>query len=119
MEELIKKFVYTGVGVVAFTAEKVKEIVDNLVTEEKLTEEEGKKIVNDFLSNTEEKKGVFEEQLKAFGDKVNSMLNLGKTDTDELEDLKARIEVLEGQLATKNTPASKPASGGAAGKTTK
>ena len=49
MEDLFKKFVYTGVGLVSLTAEKLQKSIDTLVEEEKISEKEGKKIVNDFF----------------------------------------------------------------------
>ncbi|MEH0156299.1 hypothetical protein V6R21_19265 [Limibacter armeniacum] len=107
MEELIKRFVYTGVGIVAFTAEKVKEIVDKLVAEEKLTEEEGKKIVDEFLSNTESRKDEFESQLKVLAEKFSSVFSMKDAKTEDVEDLKARIEALEARQKTAKSSSAK------------
>lgn len=113
MEELLKKLVYTGVGITAFTIEKITEVVDKLVAEEKLTEEEGKKIVDEFVDNTEAKKSEFEEQLKTLAEKFTSSLNFDIDkitsmfkggDSEEVEILKARIEALEAAQTKASTP---------------
>ena len=36
MEDLFKKFLYTGVGLVAMTAEKIQKSVDKLISDGKL-----------------------------------------------------------------------------------
>ncbi len=60
MEDLLKKLVYTGVGVVSMTAEKLQEAVDKMVSERKMLADEGKKLVDEFFDTTEEKKKEFE-----------------------------------------------------------
>lgn len=96
MEDLFKKIVYTSVGLVAFTVEKLNESVDRLVKENKLTQEEGQKIVDDFLKNTEAKKDEFEAQLKTIAEKVVKGFNFAPS--TEMEDLKARLESLEEKM---------------------
>ena len=93
MEDLFKKFLYGGVGLVALTAEKIQKTVDNLVSENKLTTDEGKKIVNDFVKNTQTKREEFESQLKSITEKVVRSFDFA---TDhELKALKKRVDALE------------------------
>ncbi|OHX68360.1 phasin family protein [Flammeovirga pacifica] len=108
MEELLKKIVYTGVGITAFTVEKINDVVDKLVAEEKITEEEGKKIVDEIVSNTEAKKEEFETQVKSLAEKFTSSIDFDfdkiksmfkGSESEEVEILKARIEALEAQQA--------------------
>ena len=99
MEDSFKKFIYTGVGFVAYTAEKIQETVNELVSQDKITEEEGKKIVDDFLSNTEAKKEDFEAKLKGLADEVVGKFNFANASKgDNFDDLRARIERLEAKL---------------------
>lgn len=64
-----------------------------MVNDEKLSSEEGKKIISDFLKNTEDKKDQFDTQLKDVIEKVLSKFKfVSKTD---IEDLEARISKLE------------------------
>ena len=43
MENLIRKVLYTGVGIVAATTERLQMSIDELVEKGKISEEEGKK----------------------------------------------------------------------------
>ena len=101
MEDLIKKFLYAGVGIVSLTAEKLQNVVDELVKDEKLSIEEGKKIVTDFEKNVEGKKEEFETQLKKITEKTVKSFRFASR--DEVDALKARIENLESKQATTRT----------------
>ncbi len=96
MEDLFKKFIYTSVGVVAHTAEKIQQSVNKLIDENKISAEEGKKIVDDFIKNTNTKREEFESQLKSITEKVVKGLNYAKK--EEMEELRGRIEALEKEL---------------------
>lgn len=65
MEDLFKKFLYTGVGLVAMTAEKIQKSVDKLISDGKLSVEEGKKLIDKLVSDgklsTEEGKKVIDD----------------------------------------------------------
>lgn len=93
MEDLFKKVIYTGVGLVSTTAEKIQTNIDELVKKGSLSEEEGKKVVEDLLENTESKKEEFEGKLKEMINNAISALNLpSKSDIDSLL---TRIDELE------------------------
>ena len=99
MEELIKKFFYTGVGIASLTAEKLQESVDELVGRGKVSEEEGKKIVDDFASKAESRKEDFEGRLKDIVDNVRKGDIFPKFMTKEdLDTLVSRIEALESKI---------------------
>ncbi len=93
MEDLFKKFLYTGVGLVALTAEKMQKTIDKLVSENKISTEEGKKLVDEFIKNTSTKKEEFESQLKSITERVVRSFDFATA--HELKDLKKRVEVLE------------------------
>lgn len=100
MEEIVKNLVYTGVGLVAFTAEKVKESIDRLVEEDKISAEEGRKIVDEFIQNTESKKEALEQQLKLVVEDVMKNFS-GGGKSEKMEDLEARIAALEAKSTKK------------------
>ena len=103
MEDLIKKFVYTGVGIVALTAEKLQESVDEMVGKGKVSREEGKKMVEDFKSKVDERKEEVESKLKDFAASLSESLNLPKITTEEdLKDILKRIEALEAKVGMGN-----------------
>lgn len=96
MEELLKKILYTGVGFFSLTTSKIKELVNELVTDQKITEDEGKKLVDDFMSKTKDQRKDFEEQLKTVSSKFKK--DFDETSEDTINTLKKRIEELESQL---------------------
>lgn len=108
MQDILMKLLYSGVGMAALTAETVKQTIDKLVDDRKLSVEEGKKIVDDFLNNfqnTEAKKGDFEEQVGKIFDKVTK--SFGLVPAAEAEALQTRIEELEAELAEKTKAVAK------------
>ncbi len=80
----LKKVLLAGIGAVAITAEKSKEVVDQFVTKGELTVEQGKVLNEELKRNLQEKL------------KVDIMSeDLTKLSKEERETLKARLEALE------------------------
>lgn len=99
MEDLIKKFFYTGIGIASMTAEKLQESVDELVGKGKVSEDEGKKIVDDFSSKAETRREEFEGRLKEIVDNVRNGEFFPKFMTKEdMDTLVNRIEALEAKI---------------------
>jgi len=103
--ELLKNFVYAGVGLAALTTDKVKETVEDLVEKGKISDTEGKKIIEDFFKSTESKKDDFESKLKSLGDNISSKFEFLKGNDDEVDALKKKIEELEAKLKKANKTA--------------
>ena len=103
--ELIKNFVYAGVGLASLTTDKVKETVEDLVEKGKISDTEGKKIIEDFFKSTESKKDEFETRLKSLGDTITSKFDFLKKNDEEVETLKKKIEELEAKLKKASKPA--------------
>lgn len=97
MEDLIKKFVYTGVGLASLTAEKMQKSIDKLVDEDKISEKEGRKIVNEFFKKTESKKKLFETQIGKITEEVISKFDFSKA--KEILDLNKRVKALENKIS--------------------
>ncbi|MGF1532231.1 MAG: phasin family protein [Bernardetiaceae bacterium] len=95
MEDLIKKFIYTGVGLVSMTTDKFRQTIDQLVSDEKLSREEGKEIVDKFFQSTETRKEEFEQQLNQVIERVIAQFNFAPR--SEIEKLEARIKELEAE----------------------
>ena len=93
MEDLIKKVLYTGVGLVASATEKVQQSVNDLVDSDKISKDEGKKIVDSFVESTESKKNEFESRLKDMVEGVIGKLDLVRK--SDIEDLIKKVERLE------------------------
>ncbi|MCD7948894.1 MAG: DUF2680 domain-containing protein [Erysipelotrichaceae bacterium] len=86
--EDLKKILLAGVGAVALSAEKSKEVVDTLVKKGELTVEQGKVINEELKRNVKEK-------LKDPVDVDSVSRDLEKLNKDDLEALKAKIEELQ------------------------
>jgi polyhydroxyalkanoate synthesis regulator phasin len=107
MEKLFKKVLYTGVGIFAATTERLQNAIDELVERGKLSQEEGQKVVEDVVKNTEHKKEEYESRFRRLIDSAISKLNLPQSDThDKLEKRVKSLEVKLG-LLTKELEANK------------
>jgi polyhydroxyalkanoate synthesis regulator phasin len=108
MEDLFKKFVYTGVGMVSMTLDKFQKSVEKLVDDDKLSQEEGKKLVDDLFKNTEARREEFEAKLKKVVEEVMVRMNLAtQTQIHELQDRLAVIETKLGIEVPENKEESK------------
>jgi len=99
IEDLFKKFVYTGVGLVSLTKDRLEKTIEELIKEDKISTLEGEKIVKDFFKNTESKKMELEENLKKIVDKAVAKFKFASE--KELEELTNRVTLLE-QLLKKH-----------------
>jgi polyhydroxyalkanoate synthesis regulator phasin len=100
MKKFLKKVFYTGVGFASLTAERIKNTVEGLVSDGKISEEEGKRIIEDLNKNTESKKDELESNFNQLAEKMLKSFKLGTA--KDLENLEDRISVLESLLAKKD-----------------
>lgn len=99
MEALIKKVLYTGVGLVANTTEKVQQKVNNFVDLDGDYKKEGKRIVNTFTKSAEARRENLEDKAKDVFENVMSRFDLiSKKDYDVL--LKKINKLEKAQKAT-------------------
>ena len=101
MTSLFKEFVYSYVGMVAWTAEKAQSFVNSMVEEEKISREEGKEIMEDLLQTAEDKKEGFQSQVETAIEKATK--NFRFASASDLDVLKERITTLE-EKGTKKAP---------------
>ena len=99
MEDLFKKFLYTGVGLVAMTTEKIQKSVDKLISDGKLSIEEGKNIIDKLVKegrlSTDEGKKVIEDLVE----KGKLSAEEGKKAIDEfLKNAKSKRSEVETQI---------------------
>lgn len=93
MIELAQKIAYTSIGLVAFTLEKMQETIDDLVYSDKISAEEGEKIIHELMRDAGSIKEEVEYQLRSNVEKLFHQFTAQKE--DRLEDLKKRLEYLE------------------------
>ncbi|HEX8327021.1 MAG TPA: hypothetical protein VF629_05740 [Hymenobacter sp.] len=103
MEDLFKKFVNAGVGYIAQGSKSLQSTIEKLVRDNKMTQEEGKKIIEDLMKSGETKRAELEKQFQGLTERVKSTVGLG--------DSKAK--------APAKKPAAKPAAKPASSATSK
>jgi polyhydroxyalkanoate synthesis regulator phasin len=96
MLELIEKVVMTTIGVAAITQKKAEELVAEMKERYKLSEEEGKNLVEKIQSMARENREKVREMAEAEVKKVVD--RLGLVSVDEFEQLKKRVQDLEARL---------------------
>jgi polyhydroxyalkanoate synthesis regulator phasin len=96
MVDLIKKALYTGVGLAVLTKEKAEELVKELTQQAKLSEQEGKELFDGLLKQSEQARNDFQTKVDDAVLTVVKRLNLATK--DELESLKAKVEELSSKI---------------------
>ena len=96
MEESIKKMVYAGVGLAAQATEKFEKTVNDLIQRGKISDKEGKKIVDEFFKKTEKKKDSFESRFRSTTEEIIERFNFATQ--KDVKSLKKKIEKLEKEL---------------------
>lgn len=100
--EKLKNFIYAGIGLATTTSDKIKNTVEDLVEKGKISDAEGKKIVDDFFNSTNEMKDDFEERLKSFSNELTEKFEFLKKKGNVIDSLEAKIEELENKLEEAN-----------------
>ena len=98
MLDLTRKAILTSIGLGLIAKDKIDEAVQKIREENKLTEEESRKLAKELLDQSEEARKNIEEEVK--GMVADTMKNLNIPSRKDFEDLKARIEKLEDQMDT-------------------
>jgi polyhydroxyalkanoate synthesis regulator phasin len=96
MVDLIKKAIYTGVGLAVLTKEKAEELVKDLSQQAKLSEQEGKELFDSLLKQSENARNDLQTKLDATVLAVVNRLNLATK--DEVASLKAKIDELSAKI---------------------
>ena len=96
MLDLIEKVVMTTIGVAAITQKKAEELVAEMKDRYKLSEDEGKNLVERIQTMARENREKVREMAEAEVQKV--VERLGLVSVDELERLKKRVQELEARL---------------------
>jgi polyhydroxyalkanoate synthesis regulator phasin len=91
MIDLVKKAMFTGIGMLSLSKDKIEEIARDFIEKGKLSEQEGEKFVAELLKKSEESRAELKKQVE---EQVQTLL--GKMDLASQSDLTAlRTEILE------------------------
>ena len=94
MLDFIKKTIFIGAGLASMTAEKVEEAVAEIVKKGELSEKQGRELVKDLLDKSSKARKDLTERIEKT---IQDALEKLKIPTrKEIDELKARIERLEG-----------------------
>jgi polyhydroxyalkanoate synthesis regulator phasin len=96
MIDLIKKALYTGVGLAVLTKEKAEELVHELSQQAKLSEQEGKELFDSLLKQSENARNDLQSKIDETVLAVVKRLNLATK--DEVAGLKAKIDELSSKV---------------------
>jgi len=101
MIELVKKTLLAGVGVAALTKEKLEEVAKDFVEKGKMTEQEGKDLVKDLITRSEESRQELQKQI---GEKVEEILKkMDLAKKSEMNALKQEIAELREALKSRES----------------
>lgn len=103
MEKQLKNFLYAGVDLAAEVSTKFESSVKDLIAKGKISEVEGKKLVDELFEKTEARKQEFEAKFNEVKEKVGITK---KSDEEVLAELKQKVADLESKVGKK---AAKPA----------
>ena len=98
MIELIKKTLFTTIGVASLTKDKVEEIAKDFVEQGKMTEQEGRKLVDEIMTKSKESQEEFTRKVEEIVEGYVAKLNLAKA--SELEELRAEVRLLKEKIET-------------------
>jgi polyhydroxyalkanoate synthesis regulator phasin len=96
MVDLIKKALYTGVGLAVLTKEKAEELVKELTQQAKLSEQEGKELFDGLLKQSEQARNDFQAKIDEAVLTVVKRLNLATK--DEVVTLTAKVDALASKV---------------------
>ena len=98
MIELIKKTLFTTIGVASLTKDKVEEIAKDFVEQGKMTEQEGRKLVDEIMTKSKESQEEFTRKVEEIVEGYVAKLNLAKA--SELEELRAKVRSIKEKIET-------------------
>jgi polyhydroxyalkanoate synthesis regulator phasin len=96
MVDLIKKAFYTGLGLAVLTKDKAEELVQDLAQQAKLSENEGKELVDSLMKQSDEARQDFQAKVDEAVLAVVKRLHLATR--DEVEQLRAKVEELSARV---------------------
>ncbi len=98
MIDLVKKSLLTGLGLASLTKEKVEDVAKAFVEKGKMTEQEGRELVDELLARSEESKEELKKQIEERINAVMEKMNLARQ--SEVDALKKEIAELREESNT-------------------
>jgi polyhydroxyalkanoate synthesis regulator phasin len=96
MVDLIKKAFYTGLGLAVLTKEKAEEMIKDISQQAKLSEHEGKELMDSLMKQSDQARQDFQSRVDEAVLAVVKRLHLATR--DEVEGLRAQVEELSAKV---------------------
>lgn len=96
MFDVIRKLLLSGLGVLAFTREQFESLIRELVSKGELKEEEGRKLLEEFVRRMEVRKEEMYEKIRQEVTKFMDIIDLARK--SELEELRKKLKSLETRI---------------------
>ncbi len=93
---MMKKAIYFGLGAISLTREKAEKMIHEMVEKGEMSKEEAKNFVDDAIKRGEEEKLELRNVIR---EELNDLKDLFASSQSEIEDLKSKINDLEGKLS--------------------
>lgn len=94
MVDTLKKALFAGIGMAVMTRDKVEEIAKKIAADSNITEQEGRKFVDEVVKKSEDAKASLEKLVHENVDKVFTKLDIPTR--EQVKKLEERIRELEG-----------------------
>lgn len=86
MSDIFKKMMLTGIGLAAVSKDKLDEIIKDMIAKGSMTEQEGRKYVEEMTGYAEKAKDELEKQVNGYVEKAIERMDLArKRDIEELQ----------------------------------
>ena len=93
MDSIFRRLLHAGIGMASKTTKFAEDVINELVDKGKLTEGEGRKLIDKFIREGEQQRHEFEKEMNDYVEKALSKMNLPSR--EEYRQLETRISVLE------------------------
>lgn len=92
-KDFIKNMLYMAVGYASMNKERIEEFAKELTAKGKMTEEEGKKMIQELIDRSKEVKHDIEKKIENVSKEIYDALHLATK--EEMESIKKRLSNLE------------------------
>lgn len=93
MESIFRRLLNAGIGVASKTTKFAEGFINDLVEKGKLSEDEGRKFMEDFEREGEEQRRIFEKEMNAYIEKAMQKMDIPSR--EDFQRLEERISILE------------------------
>ena len=92
-DSIFKRFIYNSIGFASLATKRMEELINDLLSQGKVSEEEGKKIMDNFKTSTNRTREDLEKDMKSLMEQM--MRKMDVAHKRDLEALEARVTALE------------------------